>query len=259
MIGATKVTSILFCDWKTQSLLLSNHKRHTGWHRHFDGLAGGGEAAGGGVDAEYDDGVGILVGGEEEVTGGIDGEHARGFSQCGLMLDEGELTSRVVDGEGRDAVIAAVGTVEEFAVGVDGDFGAGVGVGETIWKTGNGLEFGEAAAIYVVVEAGDCRCHFVDDVHAVAVRREGKVTCARAGFDRCRGRIIGCECGGGGVEPVHEKFVQAEVSAECPAIGGIEPDAVGVRALLVPGMGTAVQNNLILDKRRLFFGPFSLV
>ncbi len=78
-------------------------------------MAGGVEVAGLGVDAEGDDGVGVLVGGEEPVARGVDGEVAGGLTPGGFVGKAGEAAGGLVDGEHGDAVVAAVGAVDEPA------------------------------------------------------------------------------------------------------------------------------------------------
>ena len=62
-------------------------------------MAGGVEVAGLVVDAEGDDGVGVLVGGQEPGAGGVDGEVARGLALGGLVAKAGEAAGGLVDGE----------------------------------------------------------------------------------------------------------------------------------------------------------------
>ena len=56
-------------------------------------LAGRGQSAGLGVDAEDHDGIGVLVFGEKEVSCGIDGEVARFFTAGGVVPDAFEFAS----------------------------------------------------------------------------------------------------------------------------------------------------------------------
>ncbi len=103
-------------------------------------LVGGGEGAGGAVDAEDDDVVGLLIGGEEEIAGGIEGKISWGFALRGEVAGGSEGSFGGVDGEDGDAVAAAIGSVEKFAGRVDDDFGGVILSGEVFGKRGEGLE-----------------------------------------------------------------------------------------------------------------------
>ena len=78
-----------------------------------------------GVDAEGDDGVGVLVGGEEPVARGVDGEVARGLAPGGFVAEAGEAAGGLVDGKHGDAVVTAVGAVDRLARRRDVDVGEG--------------------------------------------------------------------------------------------------------------------------------------
>ena len=158
-----------------------------------DDVADGIERAGGWIDLEDGEGVGILVGGDEEFAGGIDVEVARGFAAGAFVFDVGEFAVGS-DGEGGDGVVAAVGAVNEFAGGMNEDLGGAVaGNGIAAGQSGDGLEFGEGAFGGIVVEAGDVAGHFVVHVGAFAVGAESEVARAAAGFDGGGGRFVGNE------------------------------------------------------------------
>src|SRR5260370_41176584 len=83
----------------------------------FGDFAGGGQGAGGGIDAENDDVVGLLISGEEKFAGGIDSEIARSFSHGGIFVFQFQGAFRGLDREGADGVDAsAAGGVEKLSV-----------------------------------------------------------------------------------------------------------------------------------------------
>ncbi len=112
-----------------------------------DGIADGGELSGLRVDAEEDEGVGVLVGEDHEMAGGVAAEVAGGFAEGVLIADEGELSGGLVDGvEGEVVGGEAVGGVEEFSGGVDLDFGGGVAL-FIVFEGLDDLELGKGAEL----------------------------------------------------------------------------------------------------------------
>src|SRR6202022_4976451 len=100
---------------------MNSYKRDANGGGGFRDVAGGGQGAGGGIDTEDYDVVGLLVGGEEEFAGGVDGEVARSFAHGRIFVFHLESAFRWVDGEDGDGVdVGAVGGVEEFPAGVHG-------------------------------------------------------------------------------------------------------------------------------------------
>src|SRR5258706_2925145 len=67
------------------------------------------EGAGFDVDAENNDGIGVLVFGEEEAAGGIDREVTRFFAAGGVIARAFEFASCGIDGEHGDRIVAAIG------------------------------------------------------------------------------------------------------------------------------------------------------
>src|SRR5260370_41013423 len=89
----------------------------------FGEFEGRGQCAGGGIDVEDDDVVGLLISGEEKFAGGVDGEGARSFSHGWIFVSQFQSAFRGIDREGAYGVDAsAVGGVEKFSVRMHGDF-----------------------------------------------------------------------------------------------------------------------------------------
>ena len=109
-------------------------------------LAGGGQAAGGGVHAEEHDGVGILVGGEEVAAGGVEREIARRFALSGYVLDQGERALGGVDRKHGDVVGASIGSVEKPRRAVYLKLGRGTGSGEGRGKGRDLLDLAHGSA-----------------------------------------------------------------------------------------------------------------
>src|ERR1700730_2702096 len=138
---------------------MRSYKRDANGGGGFRDFAGGGQGAGGGIDAEDYDVVGLLVGGEEEFAGRVDGEVARSFAHGRIFVFHLEGAFRWVDGEGGDGVdVGAVGGVEEFPAGVNGDLRC------LFWtrivlmqrrKSRNCLQRGERAVAGFVGKGGD--------------------------------------------------------------------------------------------------------
>src|SRR5260370_36216415 len=83
----------------------------------FGDFAGGGQGAGGGIDAEDEDVVGLLISGEEKFAGGVDGEGARSFSHGWIFVSQFQSAFRGVDRQVADGFASrAMGGVEEFSV-----------------------------------------------------------------------------------------------------------------------------------------------
>src|SRR3974390_3176089 len=82
----------------TQPWLRSWKESYTdgGWD--CDGFVCGGELPGGRVDAEFDDGVGVLIFGEKEMARGIDGEVAGFLAASGDVGNLGKCSLLRIDG-----------------------------------------------------------------------------------------------------------------------------------------------------------------
>ncbi len=212
---------------------LPRHKGDTNRRSHLEAPAGGRQAAVLGIDPKDDHVVRALVRGQQERSGRVNGEIPRRFALCRSVLDEGQSPRRLVDRKDRDTVMAAVRAVEEPAVRMHGDLR-----GRTLPFEGGGqrrdsLHFREPARGGVIAKRGDRRIQFADHVGEPAVRVKREVARSGTGFDRGEGRRIdGGQRALVRVEPVDHDPVQAEVGHEGEAIGGIEVDAVGVRAFL---------------------------
>src|SRR5580698_5184132 len=76
------------------------------------------------VDAEDNDGIGVLVFGEKELASGVDGEVARLLAAGGVVAGAFEFARRWIDGEHGDGIVAAIGGKEPFARWMESDFGS---------------------------------------------------------------------------------------------------------------------------------------
>src|SRR5882762_8579516 len=98
------------------------------------------EGAGFDVDAEDDNGIGILIFRKKEAAGGIDGEVARFFAAGGVIAGAFEFACRWIDGEHGDGIVAAIGGKEPFARRMEGDFGGVVAAFVVGWDRGDRSE-----------------------------------------------------------------------------------------------------------------------
>ena len=197
---------------------------------------GAGEAAGGGIDAEGGDVIGILMSGEEPAAVGGEGEVARLGAAARDDLDDREAFDGRIEGEDGEIIGPAVGGVEEAAVGVDADGGGFVFAAEIGGEGGDGVERMERAGVGFVAERGEGAAHFGKHEHVTAVGGEGEVARAGAGFDGDEGGLGGGEGGGGGIEAVGEDFVDAEIADEDVAVVGRKDDAMRMRGGLAVGV-----------------------
>src|SRR5271169_1125566 len=140
-------------------------------HRSRDrsSFAGGSEGAGGGIDTENHDGVGVLVFYEEELTRGIHREVARFLATGREFACEAKCAIRGIDGENRNGVMAAIGSVEPFAIGMHGDFRRVVAAVEVTWQRRDNLEVLECSFRRVVGKGGDGGVEFADHVEEFSV------------------------------------------------------------------------------------------
>ena len=93
------------------------HKQHADRLGDGGGVGGRCQPAGGGIDAENDQVVGVAVGTHEPAPVGRQGKVARVFPLARHYLDEGERAGRRVAREDRQTVGPAIGGVDETAVG----------------------------------------------------------------------------------------------------------------------------------------------
>src|SRR5450432_731120 len=121
----------------------------------FEGISGGGEVAGFGVDGEGYDVPGFLVGYEEAGAGGVDLEVTGGLALGGDVLDRGQLARFRIYGEDCDAVMAAIGGVDEFAIGEDFDFGGVVLSGGAGGEGGDSLHGVHGSGFGIEVQGVD--------------------------------------------------------------------------------------------------------
>src|SRR5258708_12740481 len=81
------------------------------------------EGAGFDVDAEDDDGIGILIFRKKEAAGGIDGEVARFFAAGGGVAGAFEFASCWIDGKHGDRIVAPIGGQQQVARRMEDNFG----------------------------------------------------------------------------------------------------------------------------------------
>ena len=105
-------------DWRGP--VRSRRKQHADGLRHGDDTAGGGQAAGAGIDLEGDEVVAVLVGADQPLAVGRELEIARVLAAAGRDLHQLERAVGL-DREDRDALVAAVGGVEGLSVSTDCD------------------------------------------------------------------------------------------------------------------------------------------
>src|SRR5882762_109885 len=127
------------------------------------------EGAGFDVDAEDDDGIGILIFRKKEAAGGIDGEVARFFAAGGVIAGAFEFASRWIDGEHGDGIVAAIGGKEPFARRMRDDFGGVVAALEIRGKHRHYAKISEYAMIRGISKFGDGRIEFAKDVKIVSI------------------------------------------------------------------------------------------
>ena len=94
------------------------------------------------------------------------------------------------------------------------------------------MYFGQGAGSGVVVEGGYCAVQFVDDVSLFGVWGEGEVSRACAGFQVCRGWVVGGYRSIFGIESVNVDLVDSEVCNVDVAVVRAWVYRVGVGAFL---------------------------
>jgi len=134
------------------------------------------------VDAENNDGIGVLVFGEEEVACGIDGEVAGFLTASGEVACWSESSLLRIDGEHGDGIVAAIGGKEPFARRMEGDFGGVVAAFVVGWDRGDALR-GLDACVWVPEDVGDGGLQFAEHVDVVVGTEDG-VARAVAGIHR---------------------------------------------------------------------------
>ena len=145
------------------------------------------ESAGFRVDAEDDNGIGVLVFSEKEAAGGIDGEVAGFFAASGDIGGEAQPAILLLDVEHSDGVVAAVRGVKEFGARMHSDFGSIVATREARWQRRNALK----RSGYVVIGADkmDSRnggLELAQNVHVASFGGEHDMARPRAWSQLCR-------------------------------------------------------------------------
>src|SRR5580704_2717226 len=139
------------------------------------------------VDAEDNDGIGVLVFGEKELASGVDGEVARLLAAGGVVAGAFEFARRWIDGEHGDGIVAAIGGKEPFARWMESDFGSVVVARKSHGERRDCLECG--GDIVVEADEMDC-CHrgldLAQHVHFTTFRGEHDVARSGAWGQLCR-------------------------------------------------------------------------
>src|SRR5467141_1651793 len=159
-------------SWYEKLRLAGRVKDEADWAGDAVGSGDLGEGAGGEIDAESDDGIGVLVFGEEELPSGVDGEVARFFAAGGVVAGAFEFASCWIDGEYGDGIVAPIGGKEPFARRMEGDFGGGVAAFVVGRDRGDALH-GLNVFVRVLEDVGDGGLQFSENVDVAVGAKDG--------------------------------------------------------------------------------------
>jgi len=228
-------------------------------------VAGGNELAGGRVEAEGDDGVGVLVFGKEIGAGRVNSEVARFLAARGKVASETKCALFRLNRKDGDTVSAAVGSVKPFSIWMDDDLCRVVAAGKARGQRGNLLNSAKELAGVVVGEDRHSGLHFTQDIHEVAVAGKRHMAWSCAGAERrgecvvrlhrsdihARGRcVFSSQCSLGGIEFVDQDAIEAQIRDIGKAIVRGEFDPVGVRTFLAFLVGAEISG--VLKQRGMF-------
>ena len=149
------------------------------------------ESAGFCVDAEDNDGIGVLVFGEKKAAGGIDDEVAWLFAAGRDNRTKAQSAIARLDVEDGDGFIPAVRGIEELPTRMQCDFGGVVVAGKSRGERRDCLEC--SGEIVIETDEMDC-CHcgldLAQNVQVCAIRGKDSVARSCAGSQSCGGIVL---------------------------------------------------------------------